>query len=208
MTTALHNALTDLSDPPVRELPAVAAQLLVSVEASPRLAAHLRAVHDVAYQLTSWLGAHHRGLPFDRDAVLFGAATHDIGKAIHTAELSGPGSEHEATGAGAAAARSRRRRQARALRRHRRTWDRDDLELDDLLVSVADKVWKAKRVTDLEQRVLDRLAAASGQEAWQVFMDLDHELDRLAAGADHRLAFQNSYPISSSRGVGTVVEDG
>jgi hypothetical protein len=30
-----------------------------------------------------------------RDAVLFGAATHDIGKTVHIDELSGPRSAHE-----------------------------------------------------------------------------------------------------------------
>lgn len=98
MNTALHHALTDSGEPAIRELPADAAQILVTLGAPPRLAAHLRAVHDVAHQLTAWLGAHYPELRFDRDAVLFGAATHDIGKAIHTAELSGPGFEHEAAG--------------------------------------------------------------------------------------------------------------
>jgi hypothetical protein len=62
-------------------------------------------------------------------------------------------------------------------------------------VSLADKVWKAKRVPDLEQLVVDRLAAASDQPAWQAFLDLDDELTRLADGADERLAFQNAYPV-------------
>ncbi|MEZ0114050.1 hypothetical protein ABH920_008084 [Catenulispora sp. EB89] len=62
----------------------------------PKTVAHLRAVHDVAARLVAW--AAERGLPVDAEAVLFGAATHDIGKALHPAELSGPGSEHEAAG--------------------------------------------------------------------------------------------------------------
>jgi hypothetical protein len=98
VNTALQHALTDSGEPPILELPAAAARLLVTLGAPPRLAAHLRAVHDVAHHLTAWLGGHHPGLRFDRDAVLFGAATHDIGKAVHTAELSGPGSEHEKAG--------------------------------------------------------------------------------------------------------------
>jgi hypothetical protein len=43
--------------------------------------------------------------------------------------------------------------------------------VDDLLVSIADEGWKAKRVTGLEQLLVGRIAAASQQEAWQVFMD-------------------------------------
>ncbi|MEV7551088.1 hypothetical protein AB0N89_15820 [Amycolatopsis sp. NPDC089917] len=62
-------------------------------------------------------------------------------------------------------------------------------------MSVADKVWKAKRVTDLEQLLVDRLAAASGQPSWEVFLALDDLLDRIAADADGRLAFQASHPV-------------
>jgi hypothetical protein len=54
-------------------------------------------------------------------------------------------------------------------------------------------VWKAKRVDDLEQLVIDWVFA--GAPAWQGFATLDSFLAELAAGADGRLAFQNSYPI-------------
>ncbi|MGS2810489.1 hypothetical protein [Nocardia sp. MW-W600-9] len=69
--------------------------------------------------------------------------------------------------------------------------------MEDLLVSLADKVWKAKRVSELEQLVVQHLAAIDGQQSWQVFMTLDDELDRIAADADRRLAFQASYPVSA-----------
>lgn len=35
--------------------------------APPRLAAHLRAVHDVAHQLIDWIGQRYLGLHLDRD---------------------------------------------------------------------------------------------------------------------------------------------
>lgn len=69
------------------------------------------------------------------------------------------------------------------------------MDLDDLLVSLADKVWKGKRVAELEQLVVNRLARATGTEAWQAFMDLDDILTRLAADADRRLAFQADHPV-------------
>lgn len=37
-------------------------------------------------------------MAFDRGAVLYGAASHDIGKVIHVGELTGPGSKHEGAG--------------------------------------------------------------------------------------------------------------
>lgn len=94
----LSRALEAQAEPPLRQLPPGVAALLRELAAPPRLAAHLRLVHDVAGRLADWLAAYCPGLPFAREAVLFGAATHDVGKAVHTAELSGPGSAHEAAG--------------------------------------------------------------------------------------------------------------
>ncbi|QYN19913.1 phosphohydrolase [Amycolatopsis sp. DSM 110486] len=150
-----------------------------------------------------WFRGHRRGLlrsyptvAFDRPAVLFGAATHDIGKIAHPGELSGPGSDYEAAGYELLLAQGIDERLARFARTHG-CWDQPDTKLDDLLVSLADKVWKAKRVPDLEQLVVARLADATGEQPWQTFLKLDEELDRLAAGADHRLDFQNQYPVAA-----------
>ncbi|PPK71387.1 hypothetical protein V5P93_003253 [Actinokineospora auranticolor] len=63
-------------------------------------------------------------------------------------------------------------------------------------MSLADKVWKGKRVTDLERLVVARLAAASGKPDWEVFMELDDELDRVTADAPRRPAFQAGYPVT------------
>ena len=92
-SSALRQAL---ADPAVRPLPSVAAELLEALDAPPRLAAHLRAVHHVAHQVTERLAPY--GLAADRTAVLFGAATHDIGKVRHIEELTGPGHAHEPAG--------------------------------------------------------------------------------------------------------------
>ena len=196
MSAVLRQALTDPGDPPLRELPAEAADLLLILDAPPRLAAHLRAVHDVAARLIAWLADNHQDLAFDSEAVLFGAATHDIGKIVHVEELSGPGSQHELAGRQLLLQAGIKPRLARFAATHA-IWQGFDVELEDLLVSVADQVWKAKRVPDLEQRVVNRLTVASGQQPWQVFLDLDDQLEQLAADADHRIAFQNSYPIQS-----------
>jgi hypothetical protein len=191
----LHRALTDPGDPVLRPLPARARELLEELAAPPRLAAHLRAVHDVAWQLADWVESRYPVLTFDRPAMLFGAAIHDIGKAAHVGELSGPGSGHEPAGYEILLARGVEPRLARFARDHG-SWDADDIDFEDLLVSLADKIWKGKRVQDLEQLVTVRLATASGEEPWQVFMSLDDELGRIAADADRRLAFQASYPVA------------
>jgi hypothetical protein len=113
---------------------------------------------------------------------------------VHTAELSEPGSRHEAAGYEILRNRGVEERLARFARTHA-TWDAEGVDVEDLLVSLADKVWKAKRVHDLEQLVVDRLAAASGQESWEVFMALDDILDQTAKDADRKLGFQSAFPV-------------
>jgi hypothetical protein len=193
-SAALRHALTDPGEPPLRPLPDQVTELLVSLDATPRLAAHLRAVHDVAWRLTQALAAQFPSLTFDQDAVLFGAATHDIGKTVHTGELSGPGSAHEQAGYELLLRLGIEENLARFARTHA-SWHLSDIGMDDLLVSVADKVWKGKRVTDLEQLVVDRIAAVTGRQPWQAFMDLDDILGGLAADADDRLTFQASHGL-------------
>lgn len=161
--------------------------LLETVDAPPRLAAHLRLVHDVAVELVEWF--EQRGVVVDREAVLFGAATHDIGKVLHPAELSGPGSQHEPAGYELLVEHGFPERLARFARTHA-SWTEQGIEFEDLVVSLADKVWKAKRVQDLENLIVERLPG----EAWEAFMALDDVLDRIAATADTRLAFQAAHP--------------
>ena len=190
MTGSLRRSL---DAPGFAPLPPRARQLLESLGAPPRLGAHLRVVHDVAVTLTGWTGPvlGHTQVDFDVPAVLFGAATHDIGKIRHPEELSGPGSRHELAGYSLLLSQGIEEASARFARTHG-SWDAEDVTLEDLLVSLADKVWKGKRLPELEQRVAARL----GGPAWETFLALDDELERIAAGADARLAFQAAYPTT------------
>ncbi|MGW3288880.1 HD domain-containing protein [Streptomyces sp. NPDC001002] len=199
MTTSrvLSIALQDTDQPPLRPLPIEAADLLHKVDAPPRLVAHLRAVHDVAGQLLEWIAARDLDLGINPEAVLFGAATHDIGKTLHTAELSAPGSQHEAAGRDLLMTHGIDSAMARFAATHA-TWTTDDIGTEDLLVSLADKIWKNKRVPELEDLVVARLAAASGRPAWEEFLDLDNCLAHIGDQADERLAYQASYPTAES----------
>lgn len=194
-SAVLRQALVDSGDLALRSLPERVEVLLESLDAPARLAAHLRAVHDVAWQLADWVQQHYGATQFDRQAMLFGSATHDIGKILHPDELSKPGSAHEQAGYELLLAHGFDDSYARFARTHG-SWTTADVRMEDLLVSLADKIWKAKRVPELEQLVVARLAANGGQQPWQVFMALDDELNRIATDADRRLAFQAGYPVA------------
>ncbi|MFJ8046248.1 HD domain-containing protein [Kitasatospora sp. NPDC096147] len=189
----LSRALTASGEPPLRPLPAEVAALLLELDAPPRLAAHLRAVHDVAHRLVEWLERWHPGLAVDREAVLFGAATHDIGKIRHPAELSGPGSLHEEAGRELLLAHGTAPDLARFAATHA-SWTLPGTSLEELLVSTADKVWKNKRLPELEDLLLERLVVASGRERWEEYLALDELLTALGDGAEERLAFQGAFP--------------
>ncbi|MFD0331806.1 HD domain-containing protein [Streptacidiphilus monticola] len=158
------------------------------------MVAHPRAVHDVAHQLVEWVQERYPALAVDDEAALFGAATHDVGKAVHVAELSGPGSAHEEAGRALLLGGGVSPELARFAATHG-SWARSDAAVEDLLVSLADKIWKNKRVPELEDLVVARLAAASGRPRWEEFVALDDVLSRLGDGAEERLAFQGSFPI-------------
>ncbi|MFJ7247645.1 HD domain-containing protein [Kitasatospora sp. NPDC098652] len=177
-------------------LPPDVAELLRSVDAPPRLVAHLALVHQVAEQVVEFCAAE--GLAFDHHAVRYGAATHDIGKVVHPEELSGPGSAHEPAGHALLSARGVPEELARFARTHA-SWGEPGTTTEDLLVSLADKAWKNQRVRDLEDRVVDRLAAATGRERWEAFLALDDLLTRIGEDAPRRLALQAAHPVRTGR---------
>ncbi|WP_433608939.1 HD domain-containing protein [Dactylosporangium sp. CA-139114] len=183
--STLERAITEEGP---RPLPEAAAALLRQVGAPARLGAHLRAVHDVAVEIVDWVGGE---VEVDRAAVLFGAATHDIGKVRFPGELSGSGAQHEPAGQQLLV----EPRLARFAALHG-NWRRDAATLEELLVTLADKVWKGQRQAGLEERVARVVAEARGEPVWAVFMRLDDELTRIAAGAEGRLAFQSRFPTA------------
>ena len=175
-------------------LPAQAAEICQSVSAPPRLVAHLMLVHDVACKLTQRLQDAFPDLAFDPDLVRFGAAIHDIGKAIRRNELTGPGNLHERDGVALLLKAGVSEERTRFCRTHAR-WEEESMKIEDLLVALADKCWKGKRQPELEEKIVLLIAQATGKESWEVFSILDELLQNLAADADARLAWQAKFPV-------------
>ncbi|MFO0626105.1 MAG: hypothetical protein U0325_10850 [Polyangiales bacterium] len=172
-------------------LPPDVLALLTAHAARPRLVAHLTLVHDVAQQLVNALRHASPRLGFDGDAVCFGAATHDLGKALHPAELVAPGRAHEAAGASLLISAGVAPSRARFARTHGTPRDAlATLDLDDLLVIAADVAWKGARVRGLDDALTAAIVRAEGCSAWAAFLTVDTILDTLGATAERRLAWQ------------------
>lgn len=172
-------------------LPPLALQLLEAERAPPRLVAHLTLVHDVALRLVAAVGKAWPTLAIDKEAVAFGAATHDIGKARHPTELSVPGREHEAAGEQLLLEHGVPPSRARFARTHGE--DAAALALEDMLVVLADTAWKAKRVRAADDRFVALVATATSAPTWDVFMRLDGVATRLAKNASARLDWQATF---------------
>ena len=169
-------------------------ELLGKYSAPPRLIAHHVLVHDVAAQLVSNLLETWPDLEFDRNKILLGASTHDIGKVLACEELSATGNAHEELGYQLLIESSIHPDLARFTRTHGQGFEADHLE--DLVVCVADKCWKGKRDEALEEHFCEVIGAGTCLDYWDVFPSLMELLDSIAAEGDRRLAIQSQFPCS------------
>jgi hypothetical protein len=130
---------------------------------------------------------------FDGSAVLFGAATHDMGKALDVAELVQPGKDHERRGVELLLHMGIPEDRARFAYTHGNWGIAPNVTLEDLLVALADNCWKGKRLDELETKTVNLLSSISGKPAWDCYAALDDILGSLAADADARLDWQRKF---------------
>ncbi len=169
----------------LHRLPSEVAHLLQAVGASRRLTAHLTLVYDTAVRITTGLEEYWSCTQYDKQAVLFGAATHDIGKVFYPNELVEPGTKHEEIGPTLLIERGFPGELARFARTHGQWENTEDIE--DLLVALADKIWKGTRSKILEGRIVQNIAQTCNEESWQVYLKLDDLLTKIAESAHERL---------------------
>jgi len=184
-----------LSSGEYRPLPADALRILQQVSAPPRLLAHLILVHDAACTLIDRISAEFPAAHLNPDLVLFGAAVHDIGKTVHPEELTQSG-EHKHQRAGLELLQSLGipNERARFAWTHG-NWNGEQITLEDLIVALADKSWKGKRVDELETRTAEFLSIVTGRTPWDCYARLDEILQELSQHADNKLAWQASFTI-------------
>lgn len=175
-----------------RPLSERAIELYARFDPSARLLAHAILVTDVADLIIEALQEHAPHMALRAELARDAAALHDYGKLIHRNELSEAGHQHEQTGYELLLAQGVEEELARAAKSHSSA-DGAGLALEELIVALADKLWKGKRSPELEMR----LAQHTQNEAdpWQILIRLDDLFERIADDAPQRLLWHQSFAV-------------
>ena len=178
----------------MRELPEQARRLLISVDAPPRLLAHHAMVHDVVVTLVEGIERNWPNVPLDKQAALFGAATHDIGKSLHEEEMRGPGRLHENDGPALLTKLGVSEALARFARTHAQWALEPDPTIEDMLVALANTLWTGARNEHLEQHIIRYLVERNDEPEWSVFARFDDILLEALEGSGERYALYRAIP--------------
>jgi putative nucleotidyltransferase with HDIG domain len=161
-------------------------ELLKSLGASERLMQHAQVVAEAADRLMQELKG--LGVSFDAHVVELGAVLHDAGKTRNAEELSASGSMHQQAGQALLLAHGVQPEVARCCASHGHgAWNLPDVSFEELVVALADKLWKGRREAGLELMVVDEVAARLGASRWDVFERLDTAFELIAADGPERL---------------------
>jgi putative nucleotidyltransferase with HDIG domain len=166
------------------DTPADAESVLAELGAPERLVMHGRLVLEAADELLRMVRA--LGIAVDERLVRCGAMLHDVGKTVHPDELRRAGSRHEAAGESLLLARGIDPALARCCVSHA-GWETLTCSLEELLVALADALWKGVRRERLEAKVVEEGARRLGVDVWTVFVEMDSTFERIADGGPERL---------------------
>lgn len=174
----------------MKNLPIQVTDLLEKYQAPVVLKRHLTLVYNTGIEICAQFAKEWANLPFDKQEILFGAATHDIGKVIEINELHQKGNKHEQIGYELLLQNEIPENLARFAKTHG-NWEEESLAIEDLMVTLADKIWKGKRIEALEERLTKEISIGTNTDYWQVYTKLDAILSKIALRADERLLWQN-----------------
>jgi hypothetical protein len=152
--------------------------------ASSKLIIHVKLVAEASELLIAKLRLLDIG--FDISFVRLGVAFHDAGKILHPEELQIKGINHEAAGEQLLLANGIDNELARCCRSHGQ-WQNMECTLEELLVALADTLWKGKRSQDLENLVVKRLSKQYSRDYWELFMEMDACFEKIAEDGYSRL---------------------
>lgn len=162
-----------------------ALDLLRRLGAPKQLIVHLNLVGEAGRDLAAALD--DMNVQFDRRFVETGIAFHDAGKIRYPDELIQGGNQHEAAGEALLLEQGVDPKLARCCRSHAQ-YDALGVSFEELVIALADKLWKGKREPELELRVIDGVAERLSLDRWGVFEQLDNRFESIAAQGDERLS--------------------
>lgn len=151
--------------------------------APQRLLVHVELVGEAGEAIISEL--ERLGAELDKDFIRSGIVLHDIGKTIHLSELDQDGDLHGEVGRELLRQEGVEPRLAQVCVSHV-DWTRAET-LEELVIACSDKLWKGRRVADLEEALVRRVTTVLGLEYWDVFQRMDSCFESIADGADERL---------------------
>ncbi len=157
---------------------------LIDLGATPRLITHLKLVVEAAEEILSFMATYP--LTIDADFVRRGAAIHDAGKIEYKNELNEPGNKHELAGEQLLLGLGWDPKLARCCRSHAQ-YTTMECSIEELLIALADKLWKGKRESDLETDIIDRVATMMAKDRWDIFIDFDYCFEAIASRGVERL---------------------
>ncbi len=165
--------------------PEDAFNLLERLGAPQRLIKHLELVGEVGGEVISKLD--DLGVQYDKLFVQVGIAIHDAGKIVHPNELEKGGNLHEAAGEKLLLEHGVDAKIARCCRSHAQ-YASMSVSFEELIIALADTLWKGSREADLELQVIDGVAARLRTDRWELFQTLDGVFEEIAADGDERLS--------------------
>lgn len=160
---------------------------LIQLGATPRLISHLMLVGEAAEELIVFFNSI--GLRFDANFVRLGVSIHDAGKIIHKNELVEKGNLHEPAGEKLLLKNGIDTKLARICLSHAR-FDEMDCSIEELIIALADKLWKGKRVDFLEKLVIEKITESVKGDKWDLYIKLDSCFESIALNGDNRLKKQ------------------
>ncbi|PXY02564.1 phosphohydrolase [Marinifilum breve] len=174
----------------VIDLPNRIVELLEEVDSPERLKRHLQIVYSTASELVNQIKQEWPTIVFNEELILFGAGTHDIGKSLITKELYEKGRKHELKGKYLLQNHGFKIEEARFAFTHG-NWQEENLTIEDLIVSLSDKIWKGKRIAELEEKVGKIISDNLNIDYWEVYVKLDEILVKLSNKSDELILWQN-----------------
>ncbi len=168
------------------ELPGEIKQLLEEVDAPGDLQKHLQMVYSAADQVVRGVHQEWPNLALNDQLVLWGAALHDIGKTVYPDELHQPGSQHPAAGCDLLREKGYSGELAQIALTHE-NWNHPERSLEELLVSLADTIWKGIRDDKLEELIIAGIAESTQSDFWTVYQKMDAIVSRIADAGNERI---------------------